>query len=89
MTATIVETTVVETTETDDDFDIVHLVCHCTDLNISYCGMDVSSFAYCDDSDEVVECAMCNLASEMSEPACPWGCKCTEEMNEYSCNAFA
>jgi len=87
MTATIVEIAVVETTKTDDDIDIVHLVCHCTDLNVSYCGMDVSTAPYCDDAD-VVDCAMCDLAAEMTEPACPWGCTCTEEMNEFSCNAY-
>jgi hypothetical protein len=88
MTATIVEQSVVETTKTEDEPDIVHLVCHCTDLNISYCGMDVSTFAYCDDDADILECAMCDLAAEMSEPACPWGCTCTEEMNVFSCNAF-
>ena len=67
---------VVQTTGTQDKDDIWHFVCHCTDDNLSACGLDVTESPWVDGAEDK-ECPLCNLAWPDGEP-CPWGCTCEE-----------
>lgn len=85
MTATILEPTVVETIESEEDDNIIHFVCHCHNAAISWCGKNVSDLDFGDFS-EMEDCPVCVLAADLSFPKCPWGCRCAHRADELDCD---
>jgi len=63
-----------------DEPEIIHLVCHCTDMKIAACRKDVSKepFGEAEDVDRLMLCPMCVLAWPQNAMKCPWGCSCTK-----------
>ena len=82
MTATV-EEAVVETSSADDEPDIAHLSCHCTENKIGWCGIDLSDVPLSADPFDLDEddcCPLCALVLEqMGDEHCPWGCSCSKE----------
>ena len=82
MTATVVET-VVETTTGDGD-ELVHITCHCSKHETSWCGLrDDSEYDPTPIGDDPNACSLCMLVLEECEAKeqCPWGCACAAECN--------
>lgn len=61
---------------TNDD-DVMHLVCHCSNDEISACGLDCSEVAWHDVNSSEPPCPMCVIVWPEGSP-CPWGCECEE-----------
>jgi hypothetical protein len=57
--------------------ELSHIVCHCTEDNVSACGIDCTDDAWVDPEDEH-PCPLCELAWPYEALACPWGCACGE-----------
>jgi len=55
--------------------DTYHFVCHCTDNEVSYCGMVLGDGDVLEPNDET-SCPLCMIAFEKG--VCPWGCNCGE-----------
>ena len=66
----------VQTSASQDQDDIWHYVCHCTDRNTSACGLDCTDAPWAGGDDD--ECPLCVLAWPDDAPTCPWGCMCEE-----------
>lgn len=60
--------------------DTTHYVCHCKEDNFAWCGTDVTGEAWVDDPPQ--PCPLCELAGDISYPACPFGCECEEECSQ-------
>lgn len=74
--ATIAPLEVVQTSAAEDEDDIWHFVCHCTDDRVSACGLDCSEVGWVEGDEE--PCPLCALAWPDDAPTCPWGCACEE-----------
>ena len=61
----------------DEDDETMHLVCHCTDGDVSACGLDVSESKWVE-LDEQPPCPFCEAIWPESSPVCPWGCSCED-----------
>lgn len=64
----------VEASSDQDYDDVAHFVC-CRDMNMSFCGADVTEAGWVDDDTTV--CADCELISG-SPNSCPFGGRCPE-----------
>lgn len=88
MTATILEPTVVETTEPVED-DFGHIVCHCSGLNVAWCGIDVTGhIVHAEELTEDEACPLCVLAQDLFDGVCPWGCACSSLERHFYCGYY-
>ena len=53
-----------------------HIVCHCTENNITFCMADATTMPF--DSDACTSCPACAYFSQDTMLTCPWGCDCRE-----------
>jgi hypothetical protein len=61
--------------ETSADEDIAHLVCHCSDDLVPWCGVTLDHEMWADD--DALDCPLCGLLED-TLTACPWGCTCED-----------
>ena len=62
-----------------EPFEPIHLVCHCTNEELAFCGTGLAKDAeYYPDSDDAEDCVMCVTESQLSGNKCPWGCSCSK-----------
>lgn len=66
---------VVEVTPAADETD--HVVCHCSNDNVGWCGLDLTDSPWVDDEDGT-PCPLCALLEDDLIDACPWSCSCAE-----------
>lgn len=60
----------------EEDPEVIHITCHCTDMKISGCGKDISNEEFASSTNDAPTCAMCLLIWNKDMFKCPWGCDC-------------
>ena len=68
---------VTEVAPTPDDGPS-HTVCHCSNDNTAWCGLDVTHEPMLDGPADGDCCPLCGLVSDELADHCPWGCICEE-----------
>lgn len=64
-----------------DDDSPAHLVCHCTEYIISWCGKSFPPGppeGQVDWDEDDFICPLCAIAVNYPSEKCPWGCRCEE-----------